>query len=141
MNILDVSYIKMLMERENITQAELVNLTDIPQGTLSRILNGSTDCPSYANIAAIIKALHGSLDVMAGIVDEPDDKPVTMSERELYEKLIADKERQLRSINGILEQKQQWLRRMWRALILTIVIIGIILIIDIGIGSAGFIRY
>lgn len=129
------------MERENITQAELVNLTDIPQGTLSRILNGSTDCPSYANIAAIIKALHGSLDVMAGIVDEPDDKPVTMSERELYEKLIADKERQLRSINGILEQKQQWLRKMWRALILTIIIIGIILIIDIGIGSAGFIRY
>lgn len=138
---MDVSYIKMLMERENITQAELVNLTDIPQGTLSRILNGSTDCPSYANIAAIIKALHGSLDVMAGIVDEPNDKPVTMSERELYEKLIADKERQLRSINGILEQKQQWLRKMWRALILTIVIIGIILIIDIGIGSAGFIRY
>lgn len=138
---MDVSYIKMLMERENITQAELVNLTDIPQGTLSRILNGSTDCPSYANIAAIIKALHGSLDVMAGIVDEPNDKPVTMSERELYEKLIADKERQLRSINGILEQKQQWLRKMWRALILTIIIIGIILIIDIGIGSAGFIRY
>lgn len=138
---MDVSYIKMLMERENITQVTLANLTNIPQGTMSKILNGSTDCPSYANIAAIIKALHGSLDVMAGIVDEPDDKPVTMSERELYEKLIADKERQMRSINGILEQKQQWLRRMWRALILTIVIIGIILIIDIGIGSVGFIRY
>lgn len=138
---MDVSYIKLLMERENITQAELAQLSNVPQGTLSKILNGSTDCPSYANIAAIIKALHGSLDVMAGIVDEPDDKPVTMSERELYEKLIADKERQLRSINGILEQKQQWLRKMWRALILTIIIIGIILIIDIGIGSAGFIRY
>lgn len=138
---MDVSYMKMLMERENITQAELAKLTDIPQGTLSRILNGSTDCPSYANIAAIVKALHGSLDVMAGIVDEPNDKPVTMSERELYEKLIADKERQLRSINGILEQKQQWLRKMWRALIVTIIIIGIILIIDIGIGSVGLIRY
>ena len=140
-NILDVSYIKMLMERENITQAELSKLTDIPQGTLSKILNGSTDCPSFANIAAIVKALHGSLDVMAGIVDEPNDKPVTMTERELYEKLIAGKERQMRSINGILEQKQQWLRKMWRALILTIVIIGIILIIDIGIGSVGLIRY
>lgn len=138
---MDVSYIKMLMERENITQAELAKLTDIPQVTLSRILNGSTDCPSYANISAIVKALHGSLDVMAGIVDEPNDKPVTMTERELYENLIADKERQLRSINGILEQKQQWLRKMWRALILTIVIIGIILIIDIGIGSVGLIRY
>lgn len=138
---MDVSYIKMLMERENITQAELAKLTDIPQVTLSRILNGSTDCPSFANIAAIVKALHGSLDVMAGIVDEPNDKPVTMSERELYEKLIADKERQLRSINGILEQKQQWLRKMWRALIVTIIIIGIILIIDASIDSVGFVRY
>lgn len=138
---MDVSYIKTLMERENITQAELAKLTDIPQGTLSRILNESTDCPSFANIAAIVKALHGSLDVMAGIVDEPNDKPVTISERELYEKLITDKERQMRSINGMLEQKQQWLRKMWGALILTIVIIGIIMIIDVSIGSVGFVRY
>lgn len=138
---MDVSYIKTLMERENMTQAELVKLTDIPQGTLSKILNGSTDCPSFANIAAIVKALHGSLDVMAGIVDEPNDSPVTMTERELYEKLIADKERQMRSINGMLEQKQQWLRKMWGALILTIVIIGIIMIIDVSIGSVGFVRY
>lgn len=139
--ILDSSYIKTLMERENVTQAELARLTDIPQGTLSRILNGTTDCPTFANVTAIVKALHGSLDVMAGIVDEPNDKPVTMTERELYEKLIADKERQLRSVNGILEQKQQWLQKMWRTLIVMIVIIGIILIADICIGSVGFIRY
>lgn len=138
---MDSSYIKTLMERENVTQAQLARMTDIPQGTLSRILNGTTDCPTFANVTAIVKALHGSLDVMAGIVDEPNDKPVTMTERELYEKLIADKERQLRSLNGILEQKQQWMHKMWRALILTIVIIGIILIIDIGIGSVGFVRY
>ena len=138
---MDSSFIKTLMERENVSQAQLARMTDIPQGTLSRILNGTTDCPTFANVTAIVKALHGSLDVMAGIVDEPNDKPVTMSERELYEKLIADKERQLRSLNGILEQKQQWMHKMWRALILTIVIIGIILIIDIGIGSVGFVRY
>ena len=104
---LDASYIKTLMERENITQAELARLTNIPQGTLSRILNGATDCPTFSNVTTIVKALHGSLDVMAGIVDESNDKPMTMTERELYEKLIADKERQLRSINGILEQKRQ----------------------------------
>lgn len=138
---MDSSYIKTLMERENVTQAELARMTDIPQGTLSRILNGTTDCPTFANVTAIVKALHGSLDVMAGIVDEPNDKPVTVTERELYEKLIADKERQLRSVNGILEQKQQWLRKMWRVLIVMIVIIGIILIADICIGSVGFIRY
>lgn len=138
---MDVTYIKLLMERENVTQVTLSKLTDIPQVTLSRILNGSTDCPSFANIAAIVKALNGSLDVMAGIVDEPNDKPVTMTERELYEKLIADKERQMRSINGMLEQKQQWLRKMWGALILTIVIIGTIMIIDVSIGSVGFVRY
>lgn len=78
---------------------------------------------------------------MAGIVDEPNDKPVTMTERELYEKLIADKERQLRSVNGILEQKQQWLRKMWRALIVMVVVVGVILVLDVSIGSVGFVRY
>ena len=129
------------MERENVTQAKLAELTGIPQGTLSRILNGATDCPTFANVAAIVKALHGSLDVMTGIVDEPDDKPVTMTERALYDHLIADKERQLRSLNGILEQKQQWLHKLWAVLLVMVVIIGIILIIDICIGSVGFIRY
>ena len=138
---MDSSYIKMLMDRENITQATLAESTGIPQGTLSKILNGTTDCPSYANITAIVKALHGSLDVMAGIVEEPNDTPMIPTERELYEKLLTDKERQLRSLNGILEQKQQWLRRMWRALILTVVIIGIIVVIDASIGSVGFVRY
>lgn len=138
---MDSSYIKTLMERENVTQAELARLTDIPQGTLSRILNGTTDCPTFANVTAIVKAQHGSLDVMAGIVDEPTEKPVTMTERELYEKLIADKERQLRSVNGLLEQKQQWMRRLWRLLIVMIVVIGAILIIDASIGSVGFVRY
>lgn len=138
---MDSSYIKTLMERENVTQAKLAELTGIPQGTLSRILNGSTDCPTFANVTAIVKALHGSLDVMTGIVSDPDKKPMQASERELYEKLLADKERQLRSVNGMLEQKQQWMRKLWRALILMIAIVGIILIIDICIGSVGFIRY
>lgn len=138
---MDSSYIKTLMERENVTQAKLAELTGIPQGTLSRILNGSTDCPTFANVSAIVKALHGSLDVMAGIVDEPDNKPMQASERELYEKLLADKERQLRSVNGMLEQKQEWLTRLWRALIVTVVIIGVLLVVDVCIGSVGFIRY
>lgn len=138
---MDSSYIKTLMERENVTQAKLAELTGIPQGTLSRILNGSTDCPTFANVTAIVKALHGSLDMMTGIVSDPDKKPMQASERELYEKLLADKERQLRSVNGMLEQKQQWMRKLWRALILMIAIVGIILIIDICIGSVGFIRY
>lgn len=78
---------------------------------------------------------------MVGIVSDPDAAPVQQSERQLYQHLIADKERQLRSINGILEQKQQWLRKMWRALMITVIILGIILVADIFIGSVGFIRY
>lgn len=138
---MDVSYIKMLMERQNMTQAKLSELTDIPATTLSKILNGSTDSPTFANIAAIVKVLGGSLDVMVGIVSDPDAAPVQQTERQLYQQLLADKERQLRSVNGILEQKQEWLRKMWRVLVLMIVIIGTILIIDICIGSVGFIRY
>ena len=131
----------MLMERQNMTQAKLSELTDIPATTLSKILNGSTDSPAFANIAAIVKVLGGSLDVMVGIVSDSDAAPVQQTERQLYRQLLADKERQLRSVNGILEQKQEWLRKMRRAPIVTIIIIGIILIVDICIGSIGFIRY
>lgn len=123
------------------TQAKLSELTDIPATTLSKILNGSTDSPAFANIAAIVKVLGGSLDVMVGIVSDPDAAPVQQTERQLYQQLLADKERQLRSVNGILEQKQEWLRKLWRLLIGMIVIIGVILIIDICIGSVGFVRY
>lgn len=138
---MDVSYIKMLMERQNMTQAKLSELTDIPATTLSKILNGSTDSPAFANIAAIVKVLGGSLDVMVGIVSDSDAAPVQQTERQLYQQLLADKERQLRSVNGILEQKQEWLRKLWRLLIGMIVIIGVILIIDICIGSVGFVRH
>lgn len=138
---MDVSYIKMLMERQNMTQAKLSELTDIPATTLSKILNGSTDSPAFANIAAIVKVLGGSLDVMVGIVSDSDAAPVQQTERQLYQQLLADKERQLRSVNGILEQKQEWLRKLWWLLIGMIVIIGVILIIDICIGSVGFVRH
>lgn len=138
---MDVSYIKMLMERQNMTQAKLSELTDIPATTLSKILNGSTDSPAFANIAAIVKVLGGSLDVMVGIVSDQDTQPVQASERQLYQQLIADKERQLRSLNSMLEQKQQWLHKLWRALMITVVIIGTLLIADMSIGSIGFIRY
>ena len=123
------------------TQAKLSELTDIPATTLSKILNGSTDSPAFANIAAIVKVLGGSLDVMVGIVSDSDAAPVQQTERQLYQQLLADKERQLRSVNGILEQKQEWLRKLWRLLIGMIVIIGVILIIDICIGSVGFVRH
>ena len=123
------------------TQAKLSELTDIPATTLSKILNGSTDSPAFANIAAIVKVLGGSLDVMVGIVSDSDAAPVQQTERQLYQQLLADKERQLRSVNGILEQKQEWLRKLWWLLIGMIVIIGVILIIDICIGSVGFVRH
>ena len=129
------------MERQNMTQAKLSELTDIPATTLSKILNGSTDSPAFANIAAIVKVLGGSLDVMVGIVSDQDTQPVQASERQLYQQLIADKERQLRSLNSMLEQKQQWLHKLWRALMITVVIIGTLLIADMSIGSIGFIRY
>lgn len=138
---MNVSYIKMLMERQNMTQTKLSELTDIPATTLSKILNGSTDSPSFSNIAAIVKVLGGSLDVMVGIVSAPDAEPIQASERQLYQQLLADKERQLRSLNGMLEQKQHWLHKLWRALMVTVGIIGILLIADMCIGSIGFIRY
>lgn len=138
---MNVDYIKMLMERQNITQSKLAELSGVPAGTISRILSGKTEDAGISTVTAIVRALNGSMDVMCGIVNAPDDTPLQPSERELMDKLLAEKERQLRSLNGVLEQKQHWLHKLWVVLLVMVVIIGIILIIDICIGSVGFIRY
>lgn len=138
---MNVDYIKALMERQNITQSKLAELSGVPAGTISRILSGKTEDAGVSTVTAIVRALNGSMDVMCGIVSAPDETPLQPSERELMDKLLAEKERQLRSVNVLLEQKQQWLHKLWRALMITVVIIGTLLIADMSIGSIGFIRY
>lgn len=75
--------------------------TGVPASTITRILNGQTEEPTFANIAKIVKAIGGSLDELAGIpaktVTVVETKTVPADEKliDLYERCIHSKNKWL----------------------------------------------
>ena len=67
-----------LKEASGMTSHELSAATDIPESTLSRILTGACDSPSFDNVARIVRAMGGSLDDIADI-PRPDPPPAAPS--------------------------------------------------------------
>jgi transcriptional regulator with XRE-family HTH domain len=57
-------HIKQLMQRCNITDAELARQIKMPQATVSRILSGATQDPRISTMSAIARVLGTSIDYL-----------------------------------------------------------------------------
>ncbi len=88
-----IDRIKQIKSEKKITNDRLSEMTDIPLGTLSKILAGISDSPKLSNIVAICAALDCSVDyILTGIPENTnnytlDDREITMIEN--YRKLDA----------------------------------------------------
>ena len=88
-----IDRIKQIKSEKKITNDRLSEMTDIPLGTLSKILAGISDSPKLSNIVAICAALDCSVDyILTGIPENTnnytlDDREMTMIEN--YRKLDA----------------------------------------------------
>ena len=60
-------YLSRLKEEKSLTQQQIAELSGVPMGTVSRILAGQVECPSFQAVADMTRALGGSLDELAGI--------------------------------------------------------------------------
>ncbi len=86
-----IDRIKKIKSEKKITNDRLSEMTDIPLGTLSKILAGISDSPKLSNIVAICAALECSVDyILTGIPENTnnytlDDKEINMIEN--YRKL------------------------------------------------------
>ncbi|MBE6646853.1 MAG: helix-turn-helix domain-containing protein [Ruminococcaceae bacterium] len=86
-----IDRIKQIKSEKKITNDRLSEMTDIPLGTLSKILAGISDSPKLSNIVAICAALECSVDyILTGIPENTnnytlDDKEINMIEN--YRKL------------------------------------------------------
>lgn len=91
--------LKVLKDKSNLSYQEIAERADIPVPTVTRIIRGETQNPTFDNVAAIVATLHGSLDAIAGI--EPPGAPPS-DERliKLYQQIIAGKEKWLRVCAG-----------------------------------------
>lgn len=91
---------------ENFTNQDISNLTGIPNSTISNIFTGKTATPSYDNIRDIVIALDGSLDEIAGIEKETEEKKKDHALNEmvinLYEREIRQKNLWIFILTGLL---------------------------------------
>lgn len=86
---MELSYIdriKQIKSEKKITNDRLSELTEIPLGTLSKILAGISDSPKLSNIVAICAALDCSVDyILTGIPDNTNNYTLDEDEIEMIE--------------------------------------------------------
>ncbi len=88
-----IDRIKKIKNEKKITNDRLSEMTEIPLGTLSKILAGISDSPKLSNIVAICAALECSVDyILTGIPENTNN--YTLNEKEIdliedYRKLDA----------------------------------------------------
>lgn len=102
----EMQRLKALKTKKNFTNQDISNLTGIPNSTISNIFTGKTATPSYDNIRDIVIAMDGSLDEIAGIEKEPDEKKEAPALNEmvinLYERAIRQKNLWIFILTGLL---------------------------------------
>ncbi|MGN1080795.1 MAG: helix-turn-helix domain-containing protein [Acutalibacteraceae bacterium] len=118
--------LKKLKEECNLTTKQISDLSGIPESTISRILSGQTDNPTFDNVSAIVKAMGGSLDSIAEVRKDSDTEK-EKSACEIYERIIKEK---------------NWYIKILITICCTLVAVLIFLIIyDAASSAIGFIRY
>lgn len=76
---------------------QIADKSGVPSSTITRMLNGQTEEPTFSNIANVVKAMNGSLDELVGLPPKvvTEIKTVNADERiiDLYERSIKAKNR------------------------------------------------
>ena len=107
--------IREAMRVRNMTQATLIELTDIPKSTLTRILHDGSD-PSFDQIYRIAGALGMSIDQLCGRVQNeevPESASVEMADNAMnaYTELISAKDAQIAEKDKLIESLYGQLER------------------------------
>lgn len=100
-------------QAKNLTNREIAEKTGVPESTVTRILAGQTENPSFSNIADIAAALGVSLDELTGAA-------APAAEAEPQDLRLPHISEQLAVITAACEQMQQyakvkdkWILRMF----------------------------
>lgn len=137
--------LKAVKEAKNMTNQQLADLSDVPIGTVNRILSLSTDNPGINTILALATALEISLDEL---VEAPVPPPVELDaltvayEKQLEEKdkRIADKDKRIEDKDIELRYRGKWIKILFASFLVVIAFLIAWLIIDIVNPAVGWIR-
>lgn len=93
-----------MKKASGLTTQQTADKTGVPSSTITRMLSGQTEEPTFSNIAKCVKVWGGSLDELAGIppktITVTETKTVNADERiiDLYERSIKSKNRWTRNL-------------------------------------------
>lgn len=118
-----------LKEKSGLTIQQISDKSGVAVSTISRILNGETDNPSYRHVADMVIAMGGSLDELEGI-----EHHQTHSQEKHHEKILALYERSI-------AQKNKWIKILFIALVAFVSVFVAIVLMDVLHGDIGFVRY
>lgn len=91
------------------TNDQIAQMSGVPESTIARILNGTTDNPNFQTIVDIVRTLKGSVDIMEDLYrDEeptPNEEELQKPDKDTLEALhlaIATKDKWIRFLTGLL---------------------------------------
>lgn len=103
-----IDRIKQIKSEKKITNDRLSELTEIPLGTLSKILAGISDSPKLSNIVAICAALECSVDyILTGIPENTNNFTLDEDEIEMIENYRALDEHSRELVALVVEKEAQ----------------------------------
>lgn len=132
-------YLNALKTKGNFSWSDLSNMSGIPDATIRKIFSGETADPRLETVAKLVTAMGGSMDELVyGKKKDEVEMNAIMVTREIYEARIADiKESSAEHINS-LKRDKRYLAFLSFGLIAFLLLF---LLVDLLVGSIGWIRY
>lgn len=132
-------YLNALKSKGNFSWSDLSNLSGLPDATIRKVFSGETADPRLETVAKLVTAMGGSMDeLVSGQKKNEVEMNAVMVTKEVYEARIADiKESFAEHINSLKKDK--------RFLAIAACVLGgllmLFLLVDLLVGSVGWIRY
>lgn len=145
-----IKRLKELKAERHLTNAQIAEVSKIPLQTVTRVISGATQNPTFDTIARITIALGGSLDVIAGIAT-PEEQPLGARVEDTiasYAELLKEKDERIQEkkddIAALTAEKK--VMRKERNVIscflgAIVVLIVAFLLVDLLNGHFGYFRY
>jgi predicted transcriptional regulator len=128
-------YLNTLKNTGNFTVKEIEKLSGVPVATVRKVLSGDTDDPRFDTVVRLVTAMGGSLSDIAekkATKEIETNSIVTM--KEMYDDRICDMKEHIKSLT-----RDKKILAIVAGVF--IVFVGGLLVLDISVGTHGWIRY
>ena len=134
-------YLNALKNKVGITCAEWSNLSNVPEGTIRKILSGETPDPRFDTIAKLVTSVGGSMDDIVGAKKESEiESNAVIVLKEAYESRIDALRERVEDVKKYAESLHRDKKMLTVAVVVLVAILIGILIFDISLDTNGWIQ-